>query len=124
MPDSTNATLSCREPPIGGAGVNDPAVEIGDDLHIHAADAVLATEQVGAVTAFTGRGDEPIEQYGAEAGAGGDSLGDDRGGLLQQRPQPPRRPRDGRLGATEQLTGDVLDVVVAQQEQGQHDGPR
>lgn len=85
----------------GCAGVDDPAVEVGDDLHVHPAHPMLAGEQVGALGSFAGRGDQTVEQDRPEPGSGGDPLGDRRGGLGQQRSDPAAGAGNGRLRAAE-----------------------
>jgi hypothetical protein len=47
----------------GLAHVRNPAVEIGDDLHVLPAHVLLAGEQAVIVLAFADRSDEPVDQH-------------------------------------------------------------
>jgi hypothetical protein len=50
------------------AHVGDPAVEVGDDLHVLPGHVFLAGEQPVVALAFADRGDEPVDQDSVAAG--------------------------------------------------------
>ena len=104
--------------------IDQPPGGVGHHLHVEPALVVLVREHVRlGVGAFPGRGDESVHQQRRVGSVGldlSDQVGVDR---TEQRVQPGEQPRDRGLGTAEQLTGHVLGVVVAQQEQGQHHRP-
>jgi hypothetical protein len=73
-------------------GVDQPAVQVSHRLHVEPGRVPLTGEHAGHAGAFSGRGEESVDQDRGAFRLKADLPGQLGGGLAQQRSQPPGDP--------------------------------